>query len=88
MDGFEQFKADPCIFREIVDGVIAMIIGVYVDNLLVGGSQEDCESLMLSLNKKFPKNGLGEWVWHREKRRVKYDQVIARSIRRELDNTL
>ena len=82
-DGFEQCKAD---------GVAVMIIGFYVDGLLVGGSKEDCESLLLFLNKKFPTNDLGvhlvRWVWYREKRRVRYDQVVARSIRRELDDTL
>ena len=41
-----------------------MIIGVYVDDLVVGGSQEDCESLLLSLNKKFPTNDLGEFTWY------------------------
>ena len=55
-DGFEQCKADPCIFRKIVDEVVVRIIDVYVDDLQVGGSQEDCESLLLSLNKKFPAN--------------------------------
>ena len=59
-DGFEQCKADPCIFRKIVDGVVVMIVGVHVDDLLVGGSEEDCESLLVSLNKKFPTNDLGE----------------------------
>ena len=48
--------ADPCIFRKIVDEIMVMIIGVYVDDLLVGRSQEDCESLLLSLNKTLPMN--------------------------------
>ena len=63
-DGFEQCKADPCIFRKIVDGAVVMIIGVHVDDLLVGGSQKGCESLLLSLNKKFPTNSLGECTWY------------------------
>ena len=63
-DGFEQCKADPCIFRKIVDGVVVMIVGVYVDDLLVGGSEKDCESLLVSLNKKFPTNDLGECTWY------------------------
>ena len=63
-DGFEQCKADPCIFRKIVDGVVVMFISVSVDDLLVGGSQEECESLLLSLNKKFSTNGLGECTWY------------------------
>ena len=93
-DGFEQCKADPYIFRNIVDWVVIMVISIYVDDLLVEGSQEDCESLLLSLNRTFPTNDLGEcthlvrWVWHREERRFRYDQVVARSIRRELYDTL
>ena len=63
-DGFEQCKAHSCIFRKIVDGIIVMIISVYVDDLLVGGAQEDCESLLLSLNKRFPTNDLGECTWY------------------------
>ena len=59
-DGFEQCKVDPCIFRKIVDGVVVMIVGVCVDDLLVEGSEEDCESLLVSLNKKFLTNDLGE----------------------------
>ena len=78
-DGFEQCKADPCIFRNVVDGVVVMIVGVYVDDLLVGGSEEDCESLLASLNKKFPTNDLGQctWVWHRQsKRTAKQEKAI------------
>ena len=41
-----------------------MIVGVYVDDLLVGGSEEDCESLLISLNKNFPTNNLGECTWY------------------------
>ena len=63
-DGFEQSKADPCIFRKVIDGVVVMIVGVYVDDLLVGGSEEDCESLLASLNKTFPTNDLGECTWY------------------------
>ena len=63
-DGFEQCKADPCIFRKVVDGVVVMIVGVYVDDLLVARSEEDCESLLVSLNKKFPTNDLGECTWY------------------------
>ena len=63
-DGFEQCKADPFIFRKIVDRVVVLIIGVYVDDFLVGGSQEDFKPLLLSQNKKFPTNDLGECTWY------------------------
>ena len=60
--GFEQCKADPCIFRKIVDEVVVMIV-VYVNDLLVG-SEKDCESLLVSFNKKFPTNDLGKFTWY------------------------
>ena len=63
-DGFEQSKADACIFPKVVDGVVVMIVGVYVDDLLVGGSEEYCESSLASLNKKFSTNDLGECTWY------------------------
>ena len=62
--GSEQCKADLCVFRKVVDGAVVMIVGVYVDDLLIGGSEEDCESLLASLNKKFPTNDLGECTWY------------------------
>ena len=61
---FEKCKADPCVFRKVVDGAVVMIVGVYVDDLLIGGSEEDCESLLASLNKTFPTNDLGECTWY------------------------
>ena len=63
-DRFEKCKADPCIFRKIVDGVVVMIVGVYVDEFLIGESEEDCESLLASLNKTFPTNNLGDCIWY------------------------
>ena len=63
-DRFEQCQANPYIFHKIVDELVAMLIGVYVDGLLVGGSQDDCESLLLSLNKTFPTKDLGECTWY------------------------
>ena len=41
-----------------------MIVGGYVDDLSVGASEEDCESLLVFLNKKFPTNDLGECRWY------------------------
>ena len=61
---FEQCKADPCSFRKIVHGVVVMVIGIYLDDLLIDGSEEDCESLLVSLNKKLPTNNLGECTWY------------------------
>ena len=63
-NGFEQCRADPCIFRKIVDGVVVLIVGVYADDLQVGGSEEECDLLLASLNKKSPANDLGECTWY------------------------
>ncbi|CAB1096632.1 unnamed protein product [Ectocarpus sp. CCAP 1310/34] len=62
-NGFEQCKADPCVFRKMVDEVVVMIIVIYVDDILVAGSDEDCEELLASLNKKFPTRNVGECEW-------------------------
>ncbi|CAB1120751.1 unnamed protein product [Ectocarpus sp. CCAP 1310/34] len=62
-NGFEPCKADPCVFRKMVDGVVVMIVVIYVDDILVAGSDEDCEELLASLNKKFPTKNLGECEW-------------------------
>ena len=61
-DRFEQCKAVPCILRKVVDGVVVMIVSVCVD-LLIGGSEDDCKSLLTSLNKMFPANKLGGCTW-------------------------
>ena len=53
-DGFEQCKADPCIFRKVVDGVVVMIVGVYVDDLLVGGSEKTASRFSRLLTRSFP----------------------------------
>ena len=51
-------------FRKIIYGVVVMIIGVCADDLMVGRSQEHCESLLLSLTKHFLTNGLGNCTWY------------------------
>ena len=35
-----------------------------MDDLLIGGSEEDCVSLLASLNKMFPTNNLGGCTWY------------------------
>ena len=44
--------------------MVVLTVGVYVNDLLIGGSEEDCESLLASLNKKFPTKNLGECTWY------------------------
>ena len=92
-DGFEQCKVDPCIFHKIVDGVVIMTIDDYVDDL--AGRRITGRLRIVTVvaeqevsNERLRRVHLVRWVWHREERRVRNDQVVARSMRRELDDTL
>ena len=60
----EQCKADPCVFRRIVDGVVVLILVVHVDDILVGGKKDACDELHSILNQKFPTTNLGEVHWY------------------------
>lgn len=51
-------------FRKIFDGVVVMAVDAYMDGLVVGGSEEDCDELLGPLNNKFPTNTLGECIWY------------------------
>ena len=53
----EQYHADPCIYRKIVEGV-------HVDDILVSGEKEACEELHHTLNENFPTENLGELKWY------------------------
>ena len=52
--GMEQCRADPCVYRKIVEGVVKLILVVHVDDSLVSGEKEACEELHYTLNTKFP----------------------------------
>ena len=64
--GLEQCKADPCVFRKVVARRVEMIVGVYVDDIMVAGSIEACGRLHVGLNKEFPTNDLGELTYYRQ----------------------
>ena len=38
----EQCRADPCVYRKIVEGV-KLILVVHVDDILVSGEKEACD---------------------------------------------
>ena len=50
--GMEQFKADPCVFRLIRDGVVVMIVCVHVDDIILAGESEACDFQSTSLLEK------------------------------------
>eukprot|EP00903_Cladosiphon_okamuranus_P011519 g10846.t1 len=60
--GFEQCKADPCVFRKVVDAVVVRIIVIYVDIMYVG-SEDNGKALHASLRDKLPIADLGDCHW-------------------------
>ena len=60
----EQCRADPCVFRKIVEGVVKLILVVHVDDVLVSEEKEACDELHHTLNEHFPTENLGELKWY------------------------
>ena len=61
--GMEQCKVDPCVFRLIRDGVVVMIVCVYVDGITVAGESEACDFLSTCLLEEFQTTGV-ELSWY------------------------
>ena len=51
-EGFEQCKADSCLFGKAADGEVTMIVVAYVDDLMVAGPKEECAELYRKLSTK------------------------------------
>ena len=58
--GMEQCRADPCVYKKIVAGIVKLIIVIHVDDILVSGEKEACDELHHTLNKFFQTENLGE----------------------------
>ena len=39
--GIEQRKADPCVFRKVVDGDVTIVVCVHVDDLVVAAKDKE-----------------------------------------------
>ena len=53
-----------CVYRKIVEGVVGLILVVYVDDIIVSGKKEACDELHHTLNENFPTENLGELKWY------------------------
>ena len=62
--GMEQCRADQCVYRKIVKGVVKLTLVVHVDDIVVSGEKETCEELHHTLNENFPTEILGELKWY------------------------
>ena len=57
--GMEQCKADPCVFRKIVNGVVVLVLAVHVDDMAVAGPRDEVDKLLVTLNEDFTTVDLG-----------------------------
>ena len=62
--GFEQCKADVCIFRLIENGCVSITAVVHVDDNFAVGQKERCNQLCDDLNCLIPVKNLGELKWY------------------------
>ena len=44
--GMEQCKADPCVFRKTVNGVVVLVMAVHVDDMAVAGPRDELTSYL------------------------------------------
>ena len=83
--GFEQAKADPCVFRKVVDGEAEMVVVVHVDDILAHAKdQATMDRFAAELGQKFKLKDMGEAGYYmgyhitrnRKARELKLDQNL------------
>ena len=82
---FEQAKADPCVFRKVVDGESEMVVVVYVDDILAHAKdQGTMDRFAAELGQKFKLMDMGDAGYYmgchitrnRKARELKLDQHL------------
>ena len=58
--GFEQCGADPCVMRLIENGVVTMVVVMYVDDIFSIGAKARSDQFGRDLNAYLPIKNLGE----------------------------
>ena len=56
----EQCKAEPCIFRNMIDNKVLLMVGVHIDDIIVSGEQNMCDEFFDQLRQRFPLKNPGE----------------------------
>ena len=83
--GFEQARADPCVFRKGVDGEAEMVVVVHVDDILAHAKdQATMDRFAAELGKKFKLKDMGDAGYYmdchitrnRKARELKVDQHL------------
>ena len=82
---FEHAKADPCVFRKVVDGEAEMVVVAHVDNILAHAKdQATMDSFTAELGQKFKLKDMGDAGYYmgchvtrkRKARELKLDQHL------------
>ena len=61
----EQSKADPCVFRKVVDGEVTLIICVHVDDLAVTAKRKNTfDSFYAELKEEVPVSDMDYLSWY------------------------
>ena len=83
--GFEQAKADPCVFRKVVDGKAEMAVVVHVDDILAhANDRATMDRLAAELGQKFKLKDMSDAGYYigcritrnRKARELKLDQHL------------
>ena len=83
--GFEQAKADPCVFRKVVDGEAEMVVVVHVDDILAHAKdQATIDRFAAELGQKFKLKDMSDAGYYmgchitrnRKARELKFDQHL------------
>ena len=83
--GFEQAKADPCVFRKVVDGEAEMVVAVHVDVILAHAKdQATMGRFAAELGQNFKLKDMGDAEYYmgchitrnRKARELKFDQHL------------
>ena len=83
--GFEQAKADPCVFRKVVDGEAEMVVIVHVDDILAHAKDKaTMDRFAAELGQKFKLKDMGDAGYNmgchitrnRKTRELKFDQHL------------
>ena len=83
--GFEQARADPCVFRKVVDGEAEMVVVVHVDDILAHAKDRTTMARFAAeLGQKFKFKDMGDAGYYmgchitrnRKARELKFDQHL------------
>ena len=63
--GMDRSKADPCVFRKVVDGEVTLIVCVYVDDLAITTKNKEAfDRFYAKLKEEFPVNDMDDLSWY------------------------